>query len=123
MEERHTFTEWLNIIESRRQVAFVKPLLTASLPMRVQRKRTKGWKMPENTIYIGRPSKWGNEWVIKEGRTRQDCVNLYKSYLEALKPSEQEKIKTELRGKNLACWCKEGELCHGDILLAWANCS
>jgi hypothetical protein len=27
MEERHTFTEWLNIIESRKQVAFVKPLL------------------------------------------------------------------------------------------------
>lgn len=27
---------------------------------RVQRKRTKGWKMPENTIYVGRPTKWGN---------------------------------------------------------------
>lgn len=27
---------------------------------RVQRKRTKGWKMPENTKYVGRPTKWGN---------------------------------------------------------------
>jgi len=27
---------------------------------RVQRKRTKGWKMPENTVYVGRPTKWGN---------------------------------------------------------------
>lgn len=27
---------------------------------RIQRKRTKGWKMPENTIYVGRPTKWGN---------------------------------------------------------------
>lgn len=27
---------------------------------RIQRKRTKGWKMPENTVYVGRPTKWGN---------------------------------------------------------------
>jgi len=29
-------------------------------PVRVQRKRTKGWRMPENTVYVGRPSKFGN---------------------------------------------------------------
>jgi hypothetical protein len=29
-------------------------------PIRIQRKRTKGWKMPENTVYVGRPTKWGN---------------------------------------------------------------
>ena len=27
---------------------------------RIQRKRTKGWRMPENSIYVGRPTKWGN---------------------------------------------------------------
>lgn len=27
---------------------------------RIQRKRTKGFKMPENAIYVGRPTKWGN---------------------------------------------------------------
>jgi len=27
---------------------------------RIQRKRTKGWKMPKNTVYVGRPTKWGN---------------------------------------------------------------
>jgi hypothetical protein len=27
----------------------------------------------------------------------------------------------ELRGKDLACWCKEGECCHGDVLLKLAN--
>jgi hypothetical protein len=27
---------------------------------RVQRKRTKGWEMPPNTAYVGRPTKWGN---------------------------------------------------------------
>ena len=31
-----------------------------STPQRIQRKRTKGWKMPEGAVYVGRPSKWGN---------------------------------------------------------------
>ena len=33
-------------------------------PQRVQRKRTKGWRMPENTVYVGRGSKWGNPFKI-----------------------------------------------------------
>ena len=35
-------------------------------PQRIQRKRTKGWRMPEGAIYVGRPSRWGNPWVIGE---------------------------------------------------------
>jgi hypothetical protein len=31
-----------------------------SAPVRIQRKRIKGFKMPDNTIYVGRPTKWGN---------------------------------------------------------------
>lgn len=27
----------------------------------------------------------------------------------------------ELRGKNLACWCKPGRRCHADILIELAN--
>jgi hypothetical protein len=35
---------------------------------RIQRKRTKGWRMPENTVYIGRGSKCGNpEWGAPDG--------------------------------------------------------
>lgn len=30
------------------------------MPERIQRKRTKGWRMPEGAIYVGRPTKWGN---------------------------------------------------------------
>jgi hypothetical protein len=36
------------------------------MPQRIQRKRTKGWKMPEGAIYVGRGSKWGNPFVIGE---------------------------------------------------------
>lgn len=31
-----------------------------SAPKRIQRRRTKGWRMPEGAIYVGRGSKWGN---------------------------------------------------------------
>jgi hypothetical protein len=31
---------------------------------RIQRKRTKGWRMPEGAVYVGRPSKWGNPFKL-----------------------------------------------------------
>ncbi len=38
-----------------------------SAPRRVQQRRTKGWRKPENTVSVARPSKWGNPYVV--GRT------------------------------------------------------
>lgn len=29
-------------------------------PQRIQRKRTRGYRLPENAVYVGRPTKWGN---------------------------------------------------------------
>jgi hypothetical protein len=37
----------------------------ATLPQRIQRKRTPGWKMPTNTVYVGRPTKWGNPFDFR----------------------------------------------------------
>jgi len=34
---------------------------------RIQRKRTKGWTMPDNCIYVGRPTKWGNPLKLLAG--------------------------------------------------------
>jgi hypothetical protein len=33
-------------------------------PVRVQRHRTKGWRMPPNTIYVGRPTRFGNPFKV-----------------------------------------------------------
>jgi hypothetical protein len=30
------------------------------MPERIQRQRTKGWRMPSDAVYVGRPTKWGN---------------------------------------------------------------
>ena len=35
-------------------------------PIRIQLRRTKGWRMPENTVRVARPTKWGNPFPIKE---------------------------------------------------------
>lgn len=34
-------------------------------PQRVQRSRAKGWQAPPGTIYVGRPTRWGNPWHVK----------------------------------------------------------
>lgn len=34
------------------------------MPQRIQRKRTKGWRMPPNTIYVGRGTQWGNPYKV-----------------------------------------------------------
>ena len=42
------------------------------MPERIQRKRTKGYRMPEGAIYVGRPTKWGNPWAITEPDATED---------------------------------------------------
>lgn len=101
-------------------------------PQRIQRKRTKGWKMPANTVYVGRPSRWGNPWAVQEGETRKMVVNLFRGLIEARdrcdyssdvlpKGIRTEDIQRELRGKNLSCWCPLDQPCHADALLDIAN--
>lgn len=34
------------------------------MPQRIQRKRTKGWRMPEGAVYVGRPTKFGNPFQV-----------------------------------------------------------
>lgn len=49
------------------------------MPERIQRKRTKGWRMPEGAIYVGRPTKWGNPIrITAEISTRPDRPTMYR---------------------------------------------
>ena len=82
--------------------------------------------MPENTIYVGRPSKWGNPFRIDEFSDAARCVETYREWLSgrrsaAVKPPPMDEIKDQLAGKNLACWCAPGAPCHADVLLEVAN--
>ena len=41
---------------------------------RIQRKCTAGWRMPENTFCIGRPTRWGNLYPVTPAKDRDPCV-------------------------------------------------
>jgi len=86
-------------------------------PKRVQRKRTKGWRMPPNTVYVGRPTKWGNPFKMGGVfSSREESLWYYRSWLNRqidLDPT----FLDPLKGKDLACWCRPDQPCHGDILL------
>lgn len=124
------------------------------VPIRVQRQRTKGWKMPENTVYVGRPTKWGNpfkllnngeihvldkfaikgfpKWAYHTHGENDTAVWLYQLLIEGshfeLSSIANEWVEhfseldfSELKGKNLACFCPLDSPCHADILLKIAN--
>ena len=65
-------------------------------------------------VYIGRPSLWGNPYVIGRDGSRDEVIAKYVVWLES-KPELIEQAKAELKGKILGCWCKP-QACHGDVL-------
>lgn len=88
-------------------------------PQRIQLRRSKGWRMPPNTVKVTRPGKWGNPYSVAE-YGRELAVKNYRLRLDGLVQIGAVDL-AELRGKNLACWCKPGEACHADVLLDAAN--
>jgi hypothetical protein len=116
---------------------------------RIQRKRTKDYTQPLGTIYVGRPTKFGNPfklspdgwilyrninrkvlspwifWSVCGGFTTQDIVDLYEKWiigeLANFPGIPIPPNPKELKGANLSCWCPIGEACHVDILLKLAN--
>jgi hypothetical protein len=119
-----------------------------STPRRVQLSRKKGWRMPPNTVSVARPGRWGNPYpVIDYGLALSlrlfketarglwsprnaeltlavPATTTYQRHCDWLTRHGRHPIeaaRTELRGKNLACWCPLDQPCHADVLLEIAN--
>jgi hypothetical protein len=102
-------------------------------PTRIQLKRTKGWRMPPNTVKVDRSTRWGNHIVVGSDRgigyrpwTAEDAVAQFREEMEAAispdRPDGSEPLDlSPLKGRNLACWCRLGAPCHADVLLELAN--
>ncbi|MFD4921185.1 DUF4326 domain-containing protein [Streptomyces goshikiensis] len=120
------------------------------MPNRIQRRRTKGWRAPANTKYVGRGTRWGNPWVIAETRTHWQvnwvgprevrppaglkttvvaddlrdahalAVELYEVWLHH-QPRLIEAVRVELNGCDLMCWCPDAYPCHADVLIDVAS--
>ncbi len=118
------------------------------MPERIQRRRSKGSKLPEGAIYVGRPTKWGNPFgvgqpcddplyrnAVVDGtplarrgvvENRAHAVELFAFWLVAKVPYTQVDIRRELAGRDLACWCPlpesgQPDHCHAAVLLELAN--
>jgi hypothetical protein len=119
-------------------------------PKRIQRKRTKGWKIPEGAIYVGWPSVWGNPFNVTDKVPLALSLELFADLVRgffspakldhltdaefrAVSDARQKWIRrhgaagarweaqTFLRGHDLACWCQLDQPCHADVLLEIAN--
>lgn len=107
------------------------------MPKRIQRKRTKGWRMPQGAISVCRPGLWGNPFVVTEKvkpgtafsgaahgcfavPTVEDAVECYRLMLNE-RPDMVAAAQRDLRGKDLACFCALDQPCHADVLIDVAN--
>lgn len=118
------------------------------MPKRIQRKRTKGWRIPEGAVYVGRPTRWGNPYSLREWESYamplfrnaangifdpsvlpkewedwrfHDASQLFNWWINQFGDGPVNAAESELRGKDLACWCPLDQPCHADILLEIAN--
>jgi len=97
----------------------------------------EGWEQDERYVYIGRECRRGghdldaspfaNPYRVNDPdpddrnrpMDRQRCIDLFREAL-CNCPELVERIRTELPGKTLVCWCKPLP-CHGDVIAAIAN--
>lgn len=117
------------------------------MPERIQLKRTAGWRMPADTVKVDRTTRWGNHFRVIacedgsfEVRVRDQhfdepearaltlpeamgaAVRVYADWLHGpFGTIRRTQAKADLRGLNLACWCKPDAPCHADVLLEVAN--
>ncbi|MDB5358801.1 MAG: hypothetical protein JWO51_98 [Rhodospirillales bacterium] len=111
-------------------------------PVGIQRKRTKGWRMPANTVSVTRPGPLGNPfrvdvfgldqsiamhqvWLETETAAALGYEGAEAERLDAMR-AEVMRLLPGLRGKNLACTCPEPapyerDRCHRAFLLKLAN--
>ena len=101
------------------------------MPKRIQRQRTKGYRMPANIVSVTRPGRYGNpyrigdkfpvslscyKWYGDGTITRENCLLAFAAYAEKRLLNEPAWLDP-VRGKDVACFCRLTDECHGDILL------
>ncbi len=111
------------------------------IDLRIQRKRTRGFKMPIDSVYVGRGSKWGNpfkitgdmvyvdaghrrkildKWVLyydSGGHTTRDVVKLFK---DLVMDSNSHEVESEI--KERFKWMHDNiKILEGKKLACWCS--
>jgi hypothetical protein len=76
------------------------------------------YNLHPKAVYIGRPSKWGNPFIIGQDGDRAEVIRKHAAWV--LTQPHLMAALPELKGKDLICFCSP-EACHGDTLLRLAN--
>lgn len=114
---------------------------------RIQMSRQRPWRADNpDAVIVARPSKWGNPfrvvrtecslgglcWAVALGqmvvqqhldsdqRARELAVSFFRSWMDE-DDHHDLPDPSELRGRDLACWCPPAHPCHADVLLELAN--
>lgn len=105
-----------------------------STPVRIQLRRSKGWRMPPGAVKVDRTTPFGNPFVVGRDGTREECVRLHALLLAGYVPLSRPIRPGELIDHRrwvmahlhllrdataLACWCPEAGPCHADTLIAF----
>ena len=78
-------------------------------------------RIPPDAVYIGRPSKYGNPFTMRQEKDRDGVCDAYNAWIWLEENAElRYKIKTELKGKDLICYCAP-KRCHGETVMKIAN--
>jgi hypothetical protein len=74
-----------------------------------------------STVYVGRPSKWGNPYVIGRDGDRDEVIDKFRVWAWSLNNSEwRASVRRELKGKTLECYCHPLP-CHAQVLIEIAE--
>lgn len=119
-------------------------------PIRIQRRRTFGWRAPQHAVYVGRPTRFGNPFRVAhdpqtkgwhvaaknglavgtfptDAEARRYATDAYRTWITS---PEQVPLLTLARqllhGRDLTCWCPlpepgEPDHCHAAVLLKLAS--
>lgn len=81
----------------------------------------KRGRIPANAVYVGRPSPFGNPFIVGVDGERGECIELFKYWIH--RPEQdalRERMKSELAGKDLVCHCAPLP-CHAEVILEIVN--
>lgn len=122
------------------------------LPVRIQLRRTKGWRLPEGAVRCARPGPYGNPFrvggyfMIGDPNPRavfrmsycetfvrpapsgftliesnEQAVEWFRRYSKGWSPEYLARVRRELAGHDLGCFCALDQPCHVDVLIELAN--
>lgn len=76
-------------------------------------------KYSKYDVYVGRPSKYGNPFILGRHGTRDQVIEKFRAWFYT-QPSLMVDAKQELVGKRLGCHCSP-KPCHADVLVEYVD--